>query len=102
MAQQKAYGSDGANHLDRDVLETSIWIACRNPSTGEIGPERYIDRYGILVIWGSDNSTPKPQKYRVDCTGQSFNGGGLGAEWLYCDPYGYTREGGEASAWGGF
>jgi prepilin-type N-terminal cleavage/methylation domain-containing protein len=102
MAGQVGYGADGANHLDRDTLETSIWIACRNPTTGEIGAARYFDRYGILVIWGTNNSTPKPQKYRVDCTGQSLNGGGLGAEWLNCDPNGYTREGGEANAWGQF
>ena len=101
MARQVGYGG-GADDSDRDVMESNIWVSCRNPTTGEMGPERYIDRYGILVIWGTNNSIPKPQKYRVDCTGQSFNGNYLDPAWLHCDPNGYTREGGEANAWAQF
>jgi prepilin-type N-terminal cleavage/methylation domain-containing protein len=101
---------DSATNGANSNLEFRAEVYCHNPVTGARGPQRLIDRYGILRIYGqNEGGTIKPYKYRVWCNGQSINESYLGAEWLYCEqvdsysgvPRGAVRARGEGAAWGG-
>ena len=87
-------------------LEFRADVYCQNPYTGARGPQRLIDRYGILRIYGqNEGGTIKPYKYRIWCNGQSINDAYLPDAYLWCEgnPYGAIRVRSEPQAWyGGF